>query len=53
MWKFGVQAALLIGSKLLIGLYLPTALALGGWQTTALLFIFAFAGRRIMSVQNR
>jgi hypothetical protein len=46
MWEFGVLAALLIGSGLLIGLYLPTALALGGWLTAAILLVFAFAGRR-------
>jgi len=46
MWQFGVLAALLIGSGLLIGLYLPTALALGGWLTAAILLVFAFVGRR-------
>jgi hypothetical protein len=47
MRQFGVLAALLIGSGLLIGLYMPTALALGGWLTAALLLVFAFAGRRV------
>jgi hypothetical protein len=46
MWEFGALAALLIGSGLLIGLYLPTALTLGGWLTAAILLVFAFAGRR-------
>ena len=47
MWQFGVLAALLIASGLLIGLYLPTALALGGWLTAALLLVFAFVGRGV------
>jgi hypothetical protein len=47
MWQFGVLAALLIGSGLLIGLYLPTAFALGGWLTAAILLVFAFVGRRV------
>ena len=47
MWQFGVLAALLIGSGLFIGLYLPTSLTLGGWLTAALLFVFAFVGRRV------
>ena len=46
MWEFGALAALLIGSGLLIGLYLPTAFALGGWLTAVILLVFAFAGRR-------
>ena len=47
MWQFGVLAALLIGSGLFIGLYLPTALALGGWLTAAILLVFAFVGRKV------
>jgi hypothetical protein len=46
MWEFGVLAALLIGSGLAIGLYIPAALSLGGWSTAVLLLIFAFVGRR-------
>jgi hypothetical protein len=46
MWQFGVLAALLIGSGVFIGMYLPAALALGGWLTAALLLIFAFIGRQ-------
>jgi hypothetical protein len=46
MWEFGVLAVLLIVSGLLIGLYLPTALVLGGWLTAAILLVFAFVGRR-------
>ena len=46
MWQFGVLAALLIGSGVMIGLYLPTALSFGGWLTASVLFVFAFVGRR-------
>jgi hypothetical protein len=46
MWQFGVLAALLIGSGLAIGIYLPTALSLGGWLTASVLLVFAFIGRR-------
>ena len=47
MWQFGVLAALLIGSGLIIGMYLPTALSLGGWLTAMVLLVFAFIGRRV------
>ena len=46
MWEFGVLAASLIGSELMLGLYLPTTLSLGGWLTALILLIFAFVGRR-------
>jgi hypothetical protein len=46
MWQFGALAAVLIGSGLMIGLYLPTALSLGGWLTALVLLVFAFVGRR-------
>ena len=46
MREFGALAALLIGSGLLIGLYLPTV-GLGGWVAASLLLIFAFVGRRV------
>ena len=46
MWQFGLLSALLIGSGMLIGLYLPTALSLGAWITAVLLLIFAFVGRQ-------
>jgi hypothetical protein len=45
MWEFGALAALLTGSGLLIGLYLPS-IGLGGWLAASLLLIFAFVGRR-------
>jgi hypothetical protein len=46
MWEFGALAALLIGPGLLIGLYLPADISLGGWLTAAILLVFAFVGRR-------
>lgn len=46
MWQFGVLAALLIGSGLVLGLYVPAAPSFGGWLTASLLLIFAFIGRR-------
>jgi hypothetical protein len=53
MRQFGVLAALLIGSGLLIGMYLPTALTLGGWLTAALLLVFAFTGRGVVLSEPR
>jgi hypothetical protein len=47
MWEFGVLAAALIGSGIMIGLYLPTAPSLGGWLTASMLLAFAFVGRRV------
>lgn len=45
MWQFGVLAALLIGSGLVLGLYVPAAPSFGGWLTASLLLIFALIGR--------
>ena len=45
MWQFGVLAALLIGSGLLIGMFLPTAMSVGGWLSALVLLVFAFIGR--------
>jgi hypothetical protein len=47
MWQFGVLAALLVGSGLIIGLYLPTVFNLGAWLTAFMLLIFAFVGRSV------
>jgi hypothetical protein len=47
MRLFGVLAALLIGSGLLIGLDMPSPLSLGGWLTSLILLVFAFIGRWI------
>lgn len=45
MWQFGVLAALLIGSGLAIGMYLPSMFSLGGWLAAVMLLVFAFVGR--------
>ncbi len=47
MWQFGVLAALLISSGLLIGMYLPSTFSLGGWSTALMLLVFAFVGRGV------
>jgi hypothetical protein len=47
MWQFGGLAAVLIGSGIVIGMYLPTVFSLGGWSTAATLLVFAFIGRRV------
>jgi hypothetical protein len=45
MWQFGVLAAALIGSGVVIGMYVPAPVSLGAWLTAALHFGFAFVGR--------
>lgn len=47
MWQFGVLTALLVGSGLVIGLYLPGSFVLGGWVTAVMLLVFAFVGRSV------
>jgi hypothetical protein len=47
MWQFGALSATLIASGVLIAMYLPTPASLGAWLTAALLFAFAFVGRRV------
>jgi hypothetical protein len=47
MWQFGALSGLLIGFGLVIGLYFPSPISLGGWLTAALLFGFAFIGREV------
>ena len=47
MWQFGVLAALLIGSGLVIGMYLLSSFSLGGWLTALMLFVFALVGRSV------
>jgi len=47
MWHFGVLAAALLGSGLVIGLYFPSTFSLGGWLTAGILLVFAFVGRSI------
>jgi hypothetical protein len=46
MWQFGVLAAALIGSGIVLGLFLPAAFSLGAWITASLLLVFSFVGRR-------
>lgn len=53
MRLFGALAVLMIGSGLLIGLYLPVTLTLGGWLTAALLLVFAFTGRQVALADSR
>jgi hypothetical protein len=52
MWQFGVLAAFLIGSGLLIGMYLPSIFSLGGWSTAVMLLVFAFVGRSVVLSDN-
>jgi len=53
MWQFGVLAVLLIGSGLLIGMYLPSIFSLGAWSTALMLLVFAFVGRRVALADNK
>ena len=53
MWQFGVLAALLIGSGLLIGMYLPSVFSLGGWLTALMLLVFALVGRGVALADNK
>jgi len=53
MWQFGVLAALLIGSGVVIGMYLPSTFSLGGWLTALMLLIFAFVGRSVALTDNK
>jgi len=52
MWQFGVLAALLGGSGLIIGMYLPSIFSLGGWLTALRLLVFAFIGRSVTFSDN-
>jgi hypothetical protein len=47
MWQFGVLAAALLGSGVVIGLYFPSVFSLSGWLTAGILLIFAFVGRSV------
>ncbi len=46
MRQFAGLCAVLVMSGVAIGMYLPTPLSLGAWLTAAVLFLFAFVGRR-------
>lgn len=52
MWQFWVLGALLMGSGLLIALYVPAALSLGGWITAGLLLLFAVVGRQAVEAER-
>ncbi len=45
MRQFGILAAVLVASGILLGMYLPTVFSAGGWLTASLLLIFALTGR--------
>lgn len=47
MWQFGVLAAALLGSGMVVGLYFPSIFSLGGWLTAGMLLVFAFVGRSV------
>jgi hypothetical protein len=47
MWQFGVLAAALLGSGVVIGLCFPSIFSLGGWLTAGILLVFAFVGRSV------
>jgi hypothetical protein len=53
MWQFGVLAASLMGSGVLIGMYLPSTFSLGGWSTALMLLVFAFVGRAVALADNQ
>ena len=50
MWQFGVLAALLIGSGLLVGMYIPSVFSLGAWLAAVVLLAFAFVGKAAASL---
>lgn len=52
MWQFGVLAALLIGSGVVIGMYLPSIFSLGGWATALILVAFAFVARGVAAADH-
>ena len=53
MWQFGVLALSLIGSGVLIGMYLPNIFSLGGWLTALILLVFAFVGRSVALADSK
>ena len=46
MWQFAGLCAILVGSGVALGMYLPQPISLGAWLTTAVLLAFAFVGRK-------
>jgi hypothetical protein len=53
MKQFGVLSAILVGTGVVIGLYLPVPFSLGGWLTATTLLIFALAGRSVTFTKQR
>jgi hypothetical protein len=53
MWQFGVLAAFLIGSAVVIAMYLPSVFSLGGWLTALALLVFAIVGRSVALADNK
>lgn len=49
MPQFAFLCATLVASGVAIGMYLPNPVSLGAWFTAAVLFTFAFVGRRAAS----
>jgi hypothetical protein len=45
MWQFAGLCAILVGSGVALGMYLPQPISLGAWVTAAVLLAFAFVGR--------
>jgi len=46
MWQFGVLAASLVVSGVALSQYVAAPASFGAWLTAAILFVFAFVGRR-------
>lgn len=46
MWQFAALCGALVASGVVIAMYVPKPVSLGAWLTAALLFGFAFVGRR-------
>lgn len=53
MWQFGILAASMIVTGIVIAMYLPGVFSLGGWLTALMLLIFAFVGRSVALRENR
>ena len=50
---FGALAAVLVGSGVLIGMYLHAPFSVSGWFTAATLLLFAFLGRQVALRESR
>jgi hypothetical protein len=47
MWQFGVLSGLLIGTGVVVGLYIPQPISIGAWLGAVFLFAFALIARRV------